>query len=74
MRWAALAVQYLGRTGSMEIDALLNVNGKGWEKISPSAWKSQTCSATVSGKYLVLETHAFKKHKAAQNAGKAKRN
>jgi len=56
----------------VEIDALLNLNGKGWQKLSPTTWKNQMSSASVSGKYLVIETHAFKKHRAAQTGGIAK--
>ena len=53
-----------GKLEDAEIVALLAGNGKDWEKISNTQWKDSAGSmAKVTGKYLVVETLAYRQHK-----------
>ena len=64
-----------GKLEEVEIVALLAGNGKDWKKVSNSQWKDSAGSmARVTGKYLVVETLAYRQHKEGDKAPDVKSN
>lgn len=62
-----------GMLEEAEILALLAGNGKDWEKVTNSKWENPAGSvARVTGKYLVVETRAYRQHKQGPQASKVK--
>ncbi len=62
-----------GMLEEAEILALLAGNGKDWKKVSDSNWETPSGSvARVAGKYLVVETRAYRQYKQQPQASKVK--
>lgn len=58
-----------GKLEDAEIVALLAGNGKDWKKVGKTQWENPAGSvATVTGKYLVVETRAYREHKKGSKA------